>query len=131
MPKKYLGWGMYEEIDDELEHISAYRDFTLSAPELSALRKRHKAPQYTNVCGCDCRAVQYVRPNGWRVLRSYDTDVCAFTPDGMFVKLCNGWSRTTMKHVQGFAGRWVPKQFWNALEPFAQVDFETLCKGVM
>lgn len=41
--------------------------------------------------------------NGYIILRSYNTDVCAYNPTtNDFGKLWNGYSRTTMNHINDF-----------------------------
>ena len=119
-------WWSYRE--EELKSITPFRGYNLTNAEAYALKKRNA--NLTPLDGCNYRAGTYM-DNGWRVLVSYDTAVCAFNPVGKFVKLCDGWSRTTMKHVQAFAGAWVPKRFWDELETYTPVSFESLCKGVI
>ena len=40
--------------------------------------------------------------NGETVLMSYDTEVCKITKSGEFVRLWDGYSATTMHHVNSF-----------------------------
>ena len=40
--------------------------------------------------------------NGETILRSYDTDVCKIDINGNFVRMWNGYSATTMNHVNSF-----------------------------
>ena len=40
--------------------------------------------------------------NGEIYLKSYDTEVCKIMPGGVFVRLWNGYSATTMRHVNAF-----------------------------
>ena len=40
--------------------------------------------------------------SGETLLKSYETIVCKVTAGGVFVKLWNGYSRTTMNHVNDF-----------------------------
>jgi hypothetical protein len=42
------------------------------------------------------------KDNGEKVLLSYNTEVCKITPDGAFVRLWDGYSATTMRHVNSF-----------------------------
>nr|DAZ18697.1 MAG TPA: hypothetical protein [Caudoviricetes sp.] len=58
--------------------------------------------------------------NGEKVLQSYNTDVCKITSGGAFVRLWDGYSVTTMRHVNSFlsfvgmAGG--GKSWWDNLE---------------
>lgn len=40
--------------------------------------------------------------NGGKVLKSYNTFVCELTPEKEFVKLWDGYSATTMRHINSF-----------------------------
>ena len=40
--------------------------------------------------------------NGDTVLLSYDTEVCKITVNGEFIRLWDGYSATTMRHVNSF-----------------------------
>ncbi len=42
------------------------------------------------------------KENGEKVLLSYDTEVCKITKSGEFVRLWDGYSATTMRHVNSF-----------------------------
>ena len=59
------------------------------------------------------------KDNGEKVLMSYDTEVCKITKSGEFVRLWEGYSATTMRHVNSFlelfdiAGG--GKAFWDTL----------------
>ena len=59
------------------------------------------------------------KDNGEKVLMSYDTEVCKITKSGEFVRLWDGYSATTMRHVNSFldlvgiAGG--GKAFWDKL----------------
>lgn len=58
--------------------------------------------------------------NGTLELLSYDTIVCKIAPDGNFYKLWDGYSATTMRHINsflsffGFSG-YGGKAFWDSL----------------
>lgn len=43
--------------------------------------------------------------DGSKVLQSYWTDVCMIDKDGNFVRLWDGYSVTTMRHVNSFLDR--------------------------
>jgi len=46
---------------------------------------------------------QVIEFNGYAVLKSYDTEVCAYNKlDGRFVRLWDDWSATTGKHITAF-----------------------------
>lgn len=65
------------------------------------------------------KACVYIRDDGTRVLRSYKTDVAAILPDGTFRRLWEGYSFTTMRHVNAFAAAYGVdgggKKWWDAL----------------
>lgn len=42
------------------------------------------------------------KDNGETVLQSYETDVCKINSNGEFVRLWDGYSATTMRHVNSF-----------------------------
>ena len=42
------------------------------------------------------------KDNGEKVLQSYNTEVCKITSSGEFVRLWEGYSLTTMRHVNSF-----------------------------
>ena len=42
------------------------------------------------------------KDNGEKVLQSYCTEVCKVTNNGQFVRLWDGYSATTMRHVNSF-----------------------------
>ena len=48
------------------------------------------------------KAVVTEYDNGEKVLQSYQTDVCKITAEGAFVRLWDGESVTTMRHVNSF-----------------------------
>lgn len=50
------------------------------------------------------KAIVFIDENGDSYLRSYDTLVCAII-GGEFVKLWDGYSATTMRHVNEFAAQ--------------------------
>lgn len=56
--------------------------------------------------------------DGVATLRSYKTDVCKIV-DGKLIKLWNGYSATTMKHVQSFCDHYGiengGKAWWDSL----------------
>lgn len=56
-----------------------------------------------------------------RYLRSYDTIICFLSYGGSFTKLWNGYSATTMRHINSFMDfvRWNQcggKKWWESLE---------------
>lgn len=48
------------------------------------------------------KAMVIEKDNGEKILKSYDTNVCKITGEGEFVRLWDGYSVTTMKHVNSF-----------------------------
>lgn len=43
-----------------------------------------------------------IEKDGETVLLSYDTEVCKITASGKFVRIWNGYSATTMRHINAF-----------------------------
>ena len=74
------------------------------------------------------KAKVFVR-NGWIVLKSYDTYVCAINSNGEFLRYWNGYSATTARHIAAFCythGISAPgKSEWLAMPVlrFSWVDF--------
>ena len=48
------------------------------------------------------KAMVFEKDNGEIVLQSYNTNVCKITEDGKFVRLWDGYSVTTMRHINSF-----------------------------
>ena len=46
------------------------------------------------------RVTEY--PDGEKVLCSYSTNVAKITPDGVFIRLWDGYSLTTNRHIKSF-----------------------------
>lgn len=65
------------------------------------------------------KATVYEYADGAMVLTSYATRVAEITPDGEFRRLWNGYSATTMKHVNAFIARYGidggGKKWWDSL----------------
>ena len=57
---------------------------------------------------------------GNKLLKSYDTIVCSIDPDGGFTRLWDGFSATTMKHVNEFNSQFGDgsrgKAWWSSCE---------------
>ena len=57
--------------------------------------------------------------NGEKVLQSYNTEVCKINSSGEFVRMWEGYSVTTMRHVNSFLSLFGisggGKSWWNAL----------------
>ena len=74
------------------------------------------------------KAKVYVK-GGMRVLKSYDTEVCAIDPAGNVLRYWGGYSATTMRHINAFLKTFgVPgggKAWWDSLPVlrFSWVDF--------
>lgn len=60
--------------------------------------------------------------DGSEILQSYNTDVVKKTPDGMYIRLWDGWSSSTMKQVKTYCG-----YYFREL-PFADGTHEDLRK---
>ena len=93
-------------------------DYYLGNEELRDLRNARKSHDWQEVAGCGERASQYKFKDAdtlqeWVILRSYWTDVLAYCPDtGEAVKLWDGWSATTAKHIHKFLAQW-NKRGWS------------------
>ena len=59
-----------------------------------------------------------IHRDGNIILQSYDTEVCKIIPGGTFVRMWDGYSATTMRHVNSFLDCFgIPgggKTWWNA-----------------
>lgn len=57
--------------------------------------------------------------NGCKLLKSYDTIVCKIDSNGSFIKMWNGYSTTTMRHINAFLDLFGVigggKSWWNSL----------------
>lgn len=58
--------------------------------------------KYEHVKSFYGKAKVIIKDSGETVLRSYDTDVCKVNKNGEFVRLWDGYSATTMRHVNSF-----------------------------
>lgn len=60
------------------------------------------------------------KDSGEIILQSYDTEVCKITPGGEFVRLWDGYSLTTMRHINAFIELFNisggGKSWWDSLE---------------
>lgn len=58
------------------------------------------------------------KDNGEKVLQSYDTEVCKITSSGEFARMWDGYSSTTMRHINSFLQFFDivggGKSWWNA-----------------
>ena len=48
------------------------------------------------------KATVFERSDGWKILKSYDTEVCGIDSNGIFHRYWNNYSATAMKHVNDF-----------------------------
>ncbi len=84
--------------------VSFYPSRMMDSAELKEMRKERKE-EYKNggfaLDGFGVRAVVIPIENGY-ILKSYNTEVAAIV-GGSFFKLWNGYSVTTMKHINAFA----------------------------
>ena len=68
--------------------------------------------------------------HGTRILQSYDTQVCKLITGGAFVKMWNGYSATTMRHINGFRAHCrlplINKAQWDKLETGKKYQCMTL-----
>ena len=64
--------------------------------------------KYTLPVVCDSRKSFYGKAyvietdNGEKILQSYETEVCMIDASGTFARMWNGYSATTMRHVNNF-----------------------------
>lgn len=60
------------------------------------------------------------KDSGERILQFYNTEVCKITPGGEFVRLWDGYSLTTMRHINAFIELFNisggGKSWWDSLE---------------
>ena len=94
------------EYREKINTIDSYSSHDyLGKKEMSELRENNKIKEqldgYTYLSGSNFRAM--VRKDYYgKVLISYATDVCMIDNDGNFVKLWDGYSSTTLKHINKF-----------------------------
>ena len=50
------------------------------------------------------KAVVEINDDGNETLYSYNTHIITKTTDGKLIKLYNGWSQTTGRHIKSFCG---------------------------
>lgn len=96
-----------KEYRAKLEKIEVYGGYDcLSRDEVKELRRdakvRAELNNETYLSGF--RATTRLEYHGW-VLRSYNTDVAYFDYDGKFHKTWDGYSATTLKHINLFRGK--------------------------
>ena len=88
---------------DVIEYYSSHN--YLNNKEVAELRKTNKTKEELDGCTflADCNFRAMVRKDYYgKVLISYTTDVCMIDNDGNFVKLWDGYSATTLKHINKF-----------------------------
>lgn len=60
------------------------------------------------------------KDSGEKFLQSYNTEVCKITPEGKFIRLWDGYSLTTMRHINAFIELYNisggGKSWWDSLE---------------
>ena len=65
-----------------------------------------------------------------RYLLSYETIICSLSYGGTFIKYWDGYSVTTMKHIQAFFAfvRWPSggKSWWTGLEAGKEYDYSNI-----
>lgn len=100
----------------------------LNADEVKELRqdvKSRKNDGETVLPNSNGRATIRKDSHG-RVLVSYYTDVCMITYDGTFVKLWDGYSKTTLKHINLFRKECgfpeLNKREWVEIEPYIEME---------
>ena len=73
------------------------------------------------------KAAVLVYGDGTEVLRSYSTNVLKRKPDGTLVRMWDGWSATTGRHIKAFCG--LNKAGFDALPYCAQHDDRTVTRA--
>lgn len=103
----------------------SYRpSYYMDSNDLKEMRREYKEittdKKAFTLNGFGGRALIIPADNGWFILRSYYTDVCRINIDGTFEKLWDGFSVTTLKHVNIFrafmALNTLSKRDWIELE---------------
>ena len=73
------------------------------------------------------------KDNGEKVLQSYNTEVCKIGSNGEFVRLWDGYSVTTMRHVNSFISFFgIPgggKAWWNS-QPVEETRRYSMAAGM-
>lgn len=95
------------------------------------MHKYELTPKYDSRKSFYGKATVTVNDRGDSVLQSYNTNVAMITESGDFVRLWDGYSATTMRHVNefllqaGFPANETGKKFWDAcpVRRFSWVDF--------
>ena len=68
-----------------------------------------------------CGKASVIEENGEKFLKSYETIVCKIDKNGNFIKLWDGYSTTTMRHINAFLAKFGiygsegSKKWWKAL----------------
>lgn len=70
------------------------------------------------------KAIVYIDNNGTETLYSYDTPIITRDSNGNLVKLWNGWTATTGKHIKAFCG--LNKSEYSALPKDHCIDYDIL-----
>ena len=90
-----------KEYKTRLEYSIVYSGYDyLSESERKELYHELKKVEGIRLDGFNNRAIIKPVENGY-ILQSYETDVCSYI-DGSFKKLWEGYSNTTLKHVNLF-----------------------------
>lgn len=84
------------------EHFAGgfYPTRCMSIEDIKEMRNEYKNIDGFKLEGCDNRAIVIPVEDGY-ILQSYYTEVAAVR-NGEFFKLWNGYSNTTMKHINAF-----------------------------
>jgi len=82
---------------------------------------KHESIQLPNDSGYPCATARVlVYKCGRKDLRSYSTIVCSVLKNGEFVRKWDGYSATTMKHINAFRKRYglepIHKEEWDAMK---------------
>ena len=86
--------------------------------EESVLRENKIAPNYTKQVSYYGKAKE-IEKSDFKYLKSYQTIVCAIAPNGAFFRLWDGYSVTTMNHINEF-------RINNGLKPLNKKEWKAL-----
>ena len=113
--------------------LSWYPSRCMTSDDIKEMRNEYKNTVGYNLDGCNGRAMVTRGENGAAILKSYYTDVAAII-DGEFYKLWDGFSVTTLKHINIFRDRFglakMSKREWIELENVTETERGVIFDGL-